>query len=347
MIVYFFTAIFSSLFLYLFRVTKQKNKLLSKSFIFLSFVIIWIVSAIRYGVGTDYFSYYNYVNYVDKLQFSDIKNREYGFWILGKIVALFSDNGQLLIFVTSFIILFFIYKVICEYSSYPEISILIFFGLGFYFNSLNIIRQYIALSIVFFSVHQLHKKNIKKYVTLVLIATLFHYTALLGFVFLFVSIKKSRLYRTFVILLILISVALFDKVLSYITPEEYYMYLSSSFVQKGANYIFFLISLLISLLLIILYKPLKNRRIYNEFYILCSIIGTSASLIGTKSLIIMRIAEYFTIFSLISLPEIIKITTDKNIRVVIYLCFVFISIIGIYLFLSKNLGGVLPYNIYN
>ena len=64
-------------------------------------------------------------------------------------------------------------------------SLFFFVLLMFYFGSFNIMRQYIAISIVLVAL--LHFKNIRVYIPLVLLASLFHFSALFAYTFLLIN----------------------------------------------------------------------------------------------------------------------------------------------------------------
>lgn len=65
-----------------------------------------------------------------------------------------------------------------EYISLPW-AVIIYFA-GFYFTTFNIVRQFVAVSIIFFATRYLTKKKYFKFLLFVAIAFLFHKSALLG-----------------------------------------------------------------------------------------------------------------------------------------------------------------------
>jgi transmembrane protein EpsG len=342
MSIYFFTSILAYLFMLFSRLINGKNNIIGKAFAFISFLILWVISGIRYGVGTDFYDYYTYLSRIDIV---DIRNNEFGIWLLGSIVNNFTNDGQMFIFITSFIITFFIFYTIYKNSAYPEVSILLFFGLGMYFTSLNIIRQYLAISIVFYSINFLFNKKIFIYIISVLIATMFHFSAIIALVFIVITkLRKSPLMSRLSIFLALMSVLLFyDKVLVFFIPDQYNDYVNTRYINEGSNYIFFILYLLITIVLHIFRKQLIILDSKNEYYLILLFIGMGITLLGTQSLIINRFANYFTVISILVLVDLIKIVKEKNLRVITYLGLVSISLLGMYLFMNRNLGGVLPY----
>ncbi|GAA0606388.1 hypothetical protein GCM10009001_24530 [Virgibacillus siamensis] len=342
MYIYFFTAILSSIFILLSRVIYKKNRFMGNLLAIFSFLILWITAAVRFNVGTDFLNYYSYINRLDSIE---VKNNEYGMWILVHLIKIFTHEGQFFIVLTSFIITFFIFYTIYKRSSYPELSILMLFGLGFYFNSLNAIRQYIAISIIFYSVQYLFKAKVKFYVFSVFVAMMFHFSSIVTLIFMPLTRFKhfTIKIRFMVILGFMLILIFYNRILIYIIPDQYSFYLDTRFTEEGANYIFLILYLLITIVLYTFKRKLIYENSKNEYYMFIILIGTGVSLLATQSLIFMRIASYFTIFSILVLPDLVKIVKDKNLRFITYFGLICISLLGMLLFLNQNLSEVLPY----
>lgn len=345
MSIYISIALLASLFMLISRLISPGNKIGSKIIVCFSFLFLWIISAFRYNVGTDFFYYYTYINRIENIQVND---NEYGTYLLGQLVALFTNEGQIFIAVTSFIIIFLIFKTIYKESSHPELSILLFLGLGYYFTSLNILQQYIALSIVFYSVRYLFEKKTIYFVVAIVVASLFHFSAIIGILYLFIVkiYKKNFLSNIFIVAGFFIVIIFYESIIPLLIPNQYSMYQSTNFVNEGANIAFFIIYLLITLVIYFFRKELTAINNKNEYYLVFILIGTGFTLLGTQSLIIMRVADYFTIFTILILPDLIKIVKDVNMKAVLYLSLLSLSLCGIFIFLKRNLGEVVPYNFF-
>lgn len=108
------TVIFYSLIVFLstffiFISDRAKYKSDKLFLIFLSFITIFIPSAIRYDIGTDYGSYIEIYNNLEEHEYI-----EKGFYYLNKILLSINADSQLVIIISSFI-----YFYIC-YISYPK-----------------------------------------------------------------------------------------------------------------------------------------------------------------------------------------------------------------------------------
>ena len=194
MIIYILMMLYSLLFAYLaMKVKKKNNKFI---FIILAVFPIFFVSAFRYDVGTDYL--YRYAN--DYLDFSsgvDIVNIEFLFKILMKICLCFSNDYVILFIVTSFLIIFFLVLSIYKNSKNIFLSFAVFLLGGFFFQSLNLVRQYIAIAIIIFSYKYMFN-NKKKWILSIIIATLFHSVSLI-FVCAILLYKKEINIKEFII----------------------------------------------------------------------------------------------------------------------------------------------------
>ena len=116
----------------------------------LSGLSFFIISAIRYDVGTDYF--FRYVpDYIKMGQGINVESLEIGYKIIVWICLLITKDYAIIFGVTSAIIIGLTFYTIYKESPYPALSVLIYFGAGFFFHSLNLMRQYLAISVLLFA----------------------------------------------------------------------------------------------------------------------------------------------------------------------------------------------------
>ncbi|EPH08875.1 hypothetical protein HMPREF9309_01068, partial [Campylobacter ureolyticus ACS-301-V-Sch3b] len=170
------TVIFYSLIVFLstffiFISDRAKYKSDKLFLIFLSFITIFIPSAIRYDIGTDYGSYIEIYNNLEEHEYI-----EKGFYYLNKILLSINADSQLVIIISSFI-----YFYIC-YISYPKKNrwlIHFVFTLIFWFPSFNIIRQTIAIAFSFMAIYKFFDKKYLQFITIIFLGSLFHQSILL------------------------------------------------------------------------------------------------------------------------------------------------------------------------
>lgn len=150
-------------------------------------------------VGIDTCEYVNYYQY-------DVSDMDYfntSYEVLYRLLANFlrriTTNYHFFFFISSLIQFFFLKKAIDKFSVNPLFSVFIFFSYWpfFFFESLNIMRQSIAMPIVLCSIGYWNNNEKLKSVLLVIIASLFHVSSLIVLVFFLiknVSINKGVTY---------------------------------------------------------------------------------------------------------------------------------------------------------
>ena len=144
-------------------------------------LILIIFAGIRYGIGTDYKQYQIlYENTINSNGYViDFSSNEYGFIFLMKFFnILHIDYNTFLIIVEAITLIIFTYSI-KKMSIEFTISILAFICLGLYGNTFNIIRQMLAAAIISIGIPYIQEKKLKKFIIIVLIASLFHISSLI------------------------------------------------------------------------------------------------------------------------------------------------------------------------
>ena len=147
-------------------------------FAFVIVATLIAVAGLRYRVGTDYMAYYrtkveDWKTVWDYL----IHFRGPGIRLLSRIATMISDDGAILIFLSSAVIIGTYCLMIYRYSPMYLVSMLVFLFLGDWTGSFNGIRQYLAAAIVFAGHRYILKRRFVPYLLTVLLATLFHKSA--------------------------------------------------------------------------------------------------------------------------------------------------------------------------
>ncbi len=141
-----------------------------------AFIILGCVSAFRDGIGIDFEGYYHHIRLI---QAGYPHYMEIGFKKLVTFVAHFSTNPRWVLIIMGLVTCFCYLKVFWEYSPDPTISIFLFLTWGYYFFTFNTIRGYFAQAIALLALSYLNKKKYVGFAIMLLIAALFHKTALI------------------------------------------------------------------------------------------------------------------------------------------------------------------------
>ena len=284
-----------------------------------------IVAGIRYGIGTDYPTIYKEM--FESAKAFELTNRnrsmEIGYFLLNRIVYLLHGNYYVLIFITSVITNVFFYFGILRYKDKINVtfSYYLFFML-YYQRSFNLIRQFLALSIIFWAFKFLDDdvdKGLIKYIIIVLISSSIHTTSLL---LLSVPVikwffnkdgKKYYILQGTLILVLLICTLLFDKIgmlMNYIPQLRYYaLYLRKSQNTFGIAYFIKIFPIIIPIFF--LFKEIKKDKLMTTFAAM-NVFGAILQLMMYFTVFhAERIAIGFNITQIILIPYYVKLIKEK------------------------------------
>ncbi|MRG85071.1 EpsG family protein [Salinibacillus xinjiangensis] len=178
---------------------KNKNR-----FYYILLVYMALIASVRYYVGTDYWKYEEgYIN-------NDFWFPEVGLKVVANIFHFFNLDVQLFFLAIAISIQLLIVKSLREYSeNNREILVyaLFFFITFYYFNhSMNIIRQYIAIGILFLNFNNIVEKKFIKYNIYFVFMLLFHQSSIILYPVYFIprlfkKVINNRSYRNIALLL--------------------------------------------------------------------------------------------------------------------------------------------------
>ena len=227
-------------------------------------------------------------------------------------------NNYIYIFAISAIIIYntILFRIIKDSKCIP-ISLFLFFAGGFFFQSLNIMRQYIAISIIFFSYDYLLSKKYIKWALCSIVAFLFHSSSLVCLVMLFM-IKKVRIKPIMIIIFALVSIIfkeqLYAVFVNVISLTRFTSYLESTFATGSMRWLYFIVNLLLYIYMYMIYitKGYDDDKKAN-FYI--NIQGLAVLFVISSALfeIFFRLIFFFSIFTTLSIPYFTENVNFKNI----------------------------------
>lgn len=146
----------------------------------ISFAALWLLLSFSVS-GNDYKTYAmlfdNAKNFDFIIGYHEI---ELGFAYFNYIISCITINSNIYFFVLNFIFVFLVYFTLYKLRDRLDfISGIVVFTTTFYFQAMCLKRIYLAAAVVFFSIQYLIKKEYFKYVLMVIIATLFHRSAII------------------------------------------------------------------------------------------------------------------------------------------------------------------------
>lgn len=334
MILYFFIGIISAIFMYIAN-NKTKKKIIKSFFIALSFLPFFCILAFRYGIGYDYLNIYDKIFKV--IVNGGSSNWEIGITYLIKIIGNFSKDSFYFFFISALATSVFSYKGILKNSEKPSLSLLLFIICGLYMDSMNAVRQYIAISIFIYAITFIFEKNFKNYLIWIIIASLFHSSVLIMIpVYFFCKSRLTLKKRTIIFLALILLLPFVNQLfIGIISKTKYSYYLTSAYGTANPTYSELIVSSILFVISSFLYKKGKNNEKFNVYYNL-TFLFLIVAILSFKVLLAYRIIMYFKISTIFMVPTIINTIENKKNKLVFYIMFIClfsgITLIGAYKF---------------
>ncbi|MBP3038586.1 EpsG family protein [Bacillaceae bacterium Marseille-Q3522] len=294
----------------------RPNKLL----ILIALSLLVLVSGLRTNIGDTYFYKHTYESNEFTWEYI-AKEKDIGFGILQMILKNFTDDPQILIFVTALLSNALIVMVLYHYSRMIELSLYVYITGGLFLISMNGIRQVLAAAIIFAATKFIIEGNWLKYLLIVLLAATFHQSALILIPIYFIVRYKAWSKATYILLLISVFIVigydLFSNLLfSTIKDTQYGHY--AEFQEGGANIIRVAVEA-VPLVLAYIGKD-KLREIYpqSDYIVNMALVGLVFMIISTQNWIFARFSIYFSLYNLILISWVVKLFAEKFQRVVYY-----------------------------
>ena len=304
----------------------------NRSFVIATFFLIFLIQALRSkNVGWDTINYYNLAQYIPRLHV--INSRwEPMFVILYKFSNMLTPDPQMLFVLSAAIINCLIGKFILDNSEETESAFWMTFlhvTLLPYFNSMNQLREYLAIAIGVQSYtnlkHEYSKLAFIKSVLLIFVAFLFHRVALVMLLIPMVMyLRKIGVKEIFLIIIASAAFVIgFDYVIQLVIRvfPIYARYMETDYAEglSGSGFHFFIAA--IKILFLVFYyintnkKALKAQMLNKEsVFCMVSIVLTFLRL---RISFAVRVGYYFDLMAFLFMTKTAFYTTKNN-RFVIY-----------------------------
>ena len=301
-----------------------------------------LIAGLRsYNVGWDTRSYTGFfsraVNYDLGFIFTNDVELEKGYVLLEYFTSKISTNPTVIFLIIAIFYCFSVGRFIYRNSKDPILSYVIFISMGFYTFSMTALRQTVAIGIILFSFEFVKKRKFIPFLLLVLLASTFHYSALVFLPFYFIGYKKfTRPYVLLTLSTIPLVFVFREQLFSILNQISGYGY--SALEREGPTTLFVLLILVFIGGIIqrksILNKAKDNTLYFNSTYM--SIILATMAFIHPATL---RSGYYYMLFLVLFIPEIIYSLSDKRIKAVAYIA-VILALLFLYI---RNLNPSSPF----
>ena len=275
-------------------------------------LLFTMVFGMRYGVGSDYFTYLQYFQHE-----TGIFRTEIGFKMIRNILSDINAHYTVYFSVLALLqFLFFMYAFKNEQYLYPFLILVLFTG-GYFITWMNVIRQSIAACIFLYAIKFIEQRKIIPYFLWIAVATLFHFSAAFLLV-VYPFLAKGRNYFKsvfiqFVIFFTAISLyyvgfdpkKLIGSILEFVAPVmgyKGYILTGSIFNRQteGNTGLGYLLIVIIDLFIISFSGKMNSFYNSKRFNILYNLyfIGTIARVMFAGTFILLRPFLYFIYFKI-------------------------------------------------
>lgn len=312
------------------------------------FFILFMVSAFRTGIGNDY---ERYVEFVHLIEFEQVVPTEIGFNLLVKLINGLSgfENPKLMFGIYAFVtILLFLLAMMRQSVDFP-MTFFLFMTLGYYFQTMNTVRYYLALAIALVCMKYVLNRQYIYFMLLVLLGSTFHKSLLVILPLYLLATVNWKKWHLVSAGFISISFLLFQDFYLKVVVLLYPSYANTEYLAGGTSIPNILRCLAVLVLSLLYYKKCVegNRELRFYFYLNLGavVLYTCCSFLP----IISRIGYYLTISHIFFLPAIIRSFGEKERKQKLFWKGAVLAAGAVYfllfLFKASNINvGLLPYD---
>ncbi|WML45825.1 EpsG family protein [Neobacillus sp. PS3-40] len=299
-------------------VSIKPNKIL----IFGALVCLVIVSGLRGSTIGDTGAY-RHAYLINNFTWDYVKSqKDIGFGILQMILKKYTNDPQIMIFISAVITNALIIFVFYKYSRMIELSIFVYITSGFFITSMNGIRQCLAAGIVFAATKFLIEGGWKRYFLIVLLASTIHETVLILIPIYFIVRRKAWTRATFFLILLTIFIVLgfnqFTQVLfAALKDTQYGRY--KDFSEGGANVIRVAVEGVPLLIAFLGREKLRKIMPNSDYIVNMAMLSLVFMIVSTQNWIFARFAIYFSLYQIILISWIVKLFNEKNQRLIYFM----------------------------
>lgn len=287
----------------------------ARVFCVLSFLPLFCVNALMYYVGPDYGGY---VSLFEQIRQGGGEHLDAAYLLINKFVLACGLPFQFVYIIVCAIGYIVLYKCVRDYSACFALSLLLYFVFVYYFDfGMNALRQFGAIMLVFYSMRFIISDKLIPYVITVLLATAFHFTAIVMLPFYF--ILKVRFKASYYMILIACMLPLnlfYDRIIHFLFKTFRPAYEQTAYVTKGVSIdVFGIVGMLIVLFLIFIYYDAivqsgKKNVVFMNAAILAFILMTFCTWVP----LVHRFVFYFYLPAICLIPNILQMERKLPLR---------------------------------
>ena len=290
--------------------------------VFAIYCLLTGVSACRIAVGNDYWVYRDSFKLIAQNRYVSY---EFGFNMIVRWIQQFFGYDKYLPVFAFFSILtvFFFVKALCDQGSYFALSLYLLMTGGYYFNSLNSVRYYLALAVSLYSMKYVLRGEYGKFVLWILAGAMFHKSILLVIpVYLAARfLAASRLKRWHYIAGGILAASLifcqnlYREVIFYFYPY----YRDSAFDTGGLSYANILKCVCVLILGLFFCRRSLRNDLMNRFYFFLNLFALIVYCFGSFIPEVSRVGYYMIVSQVFLLPRLLAAMDDNWLKKLAYI----------------------------
>ena len=307
-----------------------------------SILVIILFVVFRHEVGYDYL---NYISYFNSSVSSLIERKiELGFVGLVAILKFLGANYFWLFFIIGIAIIAFLFHGIKLYTQNVRIALLIYLLIpGLFLNSLSIIRQSLAIVILFNAYYLFFSKRYLYCFFLIGLGVLFHYSSLLIIPFFFLATKLENRARVLLLTglplsLLLAKLNILNVILTAVLGNSKFgVYIGAS---DETNFIKLLVLNVSVIPYLFFYERLDKL---NRTLLILIIFGLILFNVFANVTAISRITYYFKVFEVVLLANLVSFFKRGWSQAIVCICIFIYFFVMFYASLSYDYSSVVEY----
>ena len=317
------------------------------------FFILFLMAAFRgFEITNDTLAYYNTFTNIRDRGFSGELRMENGYVLLNVLLSkiLPDDVGfYVLLFIASAFSYYVFERWIEKNTNTYGVCIIVFY---FLMNPsfVCVTRQTIAVSIVLLALPLAQKHYYIRYTSLIVLAALFHKSAIICLVFIFIINRRFNKISFFIIISISLVLVLGS---SFISTIISILGIETSYEtnETGGNVVSIILSLFYIVFFLLNYekkRTTEETESRNDFYLYCNVISVALYIMVYRMPILTRMNMYFYLPAVPYFSKVFYEIENRRLATILRLCIVFVVFSYSYfaLTLRPEWGHLWPYKTY-
>lgn len=291
----------------------SRQQLLNVFSLLFMFLVLFAVSACRLNVGNDYAKYVEFMHLVNCDAYVPT---EIGFNTLVKMIYGISgyENFLLVFAVFAFFTVLLFLGAIYKQADSFGFSFFLFMAFGYYFQSFNTVRYYLALAIALYAIPYVLKKEWGKFVFLILLGATFHKSLLVVLVLYALASVDWKKWQLLLAAAFCSTFFFLQDFYLKVVVMLYPTYEGTEYLEGGTSYVNIARCAAVLLLSLICYRKVVKNSERNRFYFYCNLGALVLYVCCSFLPIISRIGYYLTITHIFFLPTLIGSIENEKLR---------------------------------